>query len=82
MKKLSLLVLFSLVVTSCFRNSGVGAPSQNNGQKVRPPFPVKRNETVETWRRDGWLKRPARNLACLGLYAIGFAPERIARFYA
>lgn len=54
MKKLSLLVLFSLVVTSCFRNSGAGARSQNNGQNVRPPFPVKRNETAETWRRDGW----------------------------
>lgn len=55
MKKLSIIVLFSLVVTSCFRDSGVGARSQNKGQKVRPPFPVKRNETVETWRRDGWL---------------------------
>jgi alkaline phosphatase len=54
MKKLSLLILFSLVVTSCFRDSGIGARSQNNGQKVRPPFPVKRNETVETWRSDGW----------------------------
>jgi alkaline phosphatase len=54
MKKLSLLVLFSLVVTSCFRDSNTGARSQNYEQKVRPPFPVKRNETAETWWRDGW----------------------------
>jgi alkaline phosphatase len=24
------------------------------GQTVRPPFPVKREESPETWRRDGW----------------------------
>ena len=24
------------------------------GQTVAPPFPVKRTETPETWRRDGW----------------------------
>lgn len=38
--------------------------------------------SAERWRRDGWLRRPARNLACLGLYAVGVAPERIARLYA
>lgn len=37
---------------------------------------------AERWRRDGWLARPARNLFCLGLYALGMRPERIARFYA
>lgn len=37
--------------------------------------------TAERWRRDGWLRRSGRNLACLGLYAIGVAPERLARFY-
>ncbi len=41
MKKLSLLVLLSLVVTSV-------------GQTVKPPFPVKRKETPDTWQRDGW----------------------------
>jgi alkaline phosphatase len=41
MKKLSLLLLLSLVTTSF-------------GQTVRPPFPVKRHETPETWQRDGW----------------------------
>ncbi|HWT12600.1 MAG TPA: TIGR04283 family arsenosugar biosynthesis glycosyltransferase [Allosphingosinicella sp.] len=38
--------------------------------------------SAERWRRDGWIGRPARNLACLGLYAAGVSPERIARFYA
>ncbi|MBI3710663.1 MAG: TIGR04283 family arsenosugar biosynthesis glycosyltransferase [Proteobacteria bacterium] len=37
--------------------------------------------SAERYRRDGWLRRPARNLACLGLYFIGFDPARIARLY-
>ena len=37
--------------------------------------------SAERWRRDGWLRRSARNLACLGLYGLGVAPERIARIY-
>ncbi len=60
MKKLSLFVLLSLVTTSF-------------GQSVRPPFPVKRHETPETWQREGWnaierakrekvRKGPARNV--------------------
>jgi rSAM/selenodomain-associated transferase 2 len=35
----------------------------------------------ERWRRDGWLRRSARNLFCLGLYGAGLSPERVARFY-
>jgi rSAM/selenodomain-associated transferase 2 len=38
--------------------------------------------SAERWRRDGWLRRSARNLACLSMYAVGVPPERIARFYA
>jgi len=38
--------------------------------------------SAERWRRNGWLRRSARNLACVGLYAIGVAPEKIAKFYA
>ena len=33
------------------------------------------------WRRDGWLRRSGRNLACLALYRLGVAPEKIARLY-
>ena len=38
--------------------------------------------SASRWRRDGWLRRSARNLACLGLYGLGVPPERLARFYA
>ena len=33
------------------------------------------------WRRDGWLRRSGRNLACLALFGLSVAPTRIARFY-
>lgn len=33
------------------------------------------------FERDGWLRRSARNLACLGLYLAGMDPARIARLY-
>ena len=35
----------------------------------------------ERWRRDGWLRRSARNLLCVTLYRLGMPPERLARFY-
>jgi len=38
--------------------------------------------SAERWRRDGWVLRSARNLACLGLYGLGVPPERLARLYA
>lgn len=37
--------------------------------------------SADRWRRDGWLRRSGRNLACLALYALGMAPARLARFY-
>lgn len=33
------------------------------------------------WERDGWLRRSARNVCCLGLWYAGVAPHRIARLY-
>ncbi|MET1111405.1 MAG: TIGR04283 family arsenosugar biosynthesis glycosyltransferase [Allosphingosinicella sp.] len=33
------------------------------------------------WRRDGWLRRSARNLLCLALYRCGMSVERVARLY-
>ncbi len=33
------------------------------------------------WRREGWFRRSARNLLCLGLYGAGMPPERIVRLY-
>ena len=38
--------------------------------------------SAERWRRDGWLRRSGRNLLCLGLFAAGASPERIAGVYA
>lgn len=37
--------------------------------------------SADRWRRDGWLRRSTRNLACLALYALGVGPTRLARFY-
>jgi rSAM/selenodomain-associated transferase 2 len=38
--------------------------------------------SAERWRRDGYLARSARNLACLSLWFLGVPPDRIARLYA
>ena len=37
--------------------------------------------SAERYRRDGWVLRPARNLACLSLYFLGAPPTLIARLY-
>jgi rSAM/selenodomain-associated transferase 2 len=37
--------------------------------------------SAERWRRDGWLRRSARNLVCLALYRCGMSAERVARLY-
>lgn len=33
------------------------------------------------WRRDGWWRRSARNLFCLGLWFLGIPPRLIVRLY-
>ena len=37
--------------------------------------------SAERWRRDGWLRRSARNLGLLLLYGLGASPDRLARLY-
>ncbi|MDQ3143762.1 MAG: glycosyl transferase family 2, partial [Pseudomonadota bacterium] len=37
--------------------------------------------SADRWRRDGWLRRSIRNLACLALYRLGVSPSKIARIY-
>ncbi len=37
--------------------------------------------SANRWRRDGWIRRSTRNLACLALYAFGVSPARLARRY-
>jgi rSAM/selenodomain-associated transferase 2 len=38
--------------------------------------------SAERWRRDGWLRRSARNLVCLSLWFLGVPARIIARVYA
>jgi rSAM/selenodomain-associated transferase 2 len=37
--------------------------------------------SAERYRRDGWWRRPLRNLACLSLYFAGVSPQRLVRLY-
>ena len=37
--------------------------------------------SADRWRRDGWLRRSARNLACLLAYRLGASPRQLARIY-
>ena len=37
--------------------------------------------SARRYRRDGYWRRPLRNLCCLALYFAGLSPERIARIY-
>jgi rSAM/selenodomain-associated transferase 2 len=37
--------------------------------------------SADRWRRDGWFRRSARNLICLGLYGAGLPPHKIVRWY-
>lgn len=37
--------------------------------------------SAERYRRDGWWRRPLRNLVCLGLYFLGLPPRRILELY-
>jgi rSAM/selenodomain-associated transferase 2 len=37
--------------------------------------------SAERWRREGWTRRSARNLFCLGLWFLGVPPRIIARVY-
>lgn len=52
-------------------------------RRVRPVtlLPAEALTSAERWRRDGWLRRSARNLLCLGLWHAGVSPQRVARLY-
>ena len=52
------------------------------GRRGRLWFPpVSVRVSVRRWERDGWLRRTVLNLALLGLYVAGVAPDRLARWY-
>lgn len=44
-------------------------------------LPMALGTSARRWRRDGWLRRSARNAAIVVLYFAGVPPERLARWY-
>ena len=44
-------------------------------------LPMVVTTSAERYRRDGYVRRPLRNLGCLGLYLIGVPPPAIRRLY-
>lgn len=44
-------------------------------------LPVTLTTSARRWRRDGWFRRSARNVALLTLYFLGIPPARLARWY-
>lgn len=49
------------------------------GRVVELPFPI--TTSARRWRRDGWFRRSARNLALISLFLAGVRPVRLARWY-
>jgi rSAM/selenodomain-associated transferase 2 len=45
-------------------------------------LPLALTTSARRWRRDGWFRRSARNLALVTLYFAGVAPSTLARWYA
>ena len=65
---------------------GQGAPNRrafrrlvHAGPVVQIPRPI--ITSARRWRRDGWFRRSARNMALLGLYVCGVSPRVLARWY-
>ena len=52
------------------------------GRQALAALPVPALTSAERWRRDGWRRRSARNLACLSLWFLGVPPRLIARVYS
>jgi rSAM/selenodomain-associated transferase 2 len=51
----------------------------NAGTVAEVPLPLR--TSARRWRRDGWLRRSARNTMIVGCYFAGVSPERLARWY-
>lgn len=51
------------------------------GRRRMVSLPARAITSATRYRRDGYLRRSLRNLACLGLYFIGVSPARIVRLY-
>jgi rSAM/selenodomain-associated transferase 2 len=44
-------------------------------------LPAELRTSARRWQQEGWVRRSARNLLVLSLYAAGVRPERLARIY-
>jgi hypothetical protein len=51
------------------------------GRRRLAPIGAQAISSARRYRRDGYLRRPLRNLLCLSLYFAGVPPRRIARLY-
>ena len=51
------------------------------GRRRLAALPVRAVTSAERWRREGWRRRSARNLACLSLWFLGVPPGAIKRLY-
>ena len=51
------------------------------GRRRLAPIAARAVSSARRYRREGYLRRPLRNLLCLSLYFAGVPPRRIARLY-
>ncbi len=54
---------------------------RNIGRKRLCELPAAAVTSAERYRRDGYLRRPLRNLLCVGLYFAGLPPRLIGSLY-
>lgn len=51
------------------------------GRRNLVPFDAEAVTSAARYERDGWLRRPLRNLLCLMLYFVGVPPRHLQRLY-
>jgi len=51
------------------------------GRRSFAPLDADATTSAQRYARDGWLRRPLRNLACLALFLAGMPPHLVARLY-
>lgn len=51
------------------------------GSKNLVPLDTEALTSAARYERDGWLRRPLRNLCCLSLYFLGVSPGTLQRLY-
>ncbi|WP_366554659.1 TIGR04283 family arsenosugar biosynthesis glycosyltransferase [Aquibaculum sediminis] len=51
------------------------------GRKRLVALPATISTSAQRYEREGWWRRPWRNLTCLGLYFLGVPPERLVQRY-